>query len=41
MKQVSRIQKIRKNVSIQRISMGGVLVGCLVFLIRRTTPDAG
>ncbi len=31
MKQVSRIQKIRKNVSIQRISMGGVLVGCLVF----------
>jgi Bacterial virulence factor lipase N-terminal len=31
MKQVTRIQKIRKNVSIQRISMGGVLVACIVF----------
>ena len=31
MKQLSRIEIIRKNVSIQRISMGGVLVACLVF----------
>ena len=31
MKQLSRIEIIRKNVSILRISMGGVLVACLVF----------
>ena len=31
MKQLSRIEIIRKTVSIQRISMGGVLVACLVF----------
>ena len=31
MKRLSRIEIIRKNVSIQRISMGGVLVACLVF----------
>src|SRR5215510_8208647 len=31
MKQLSRMQIIRKNVSIRRISMDGVLVACLVF----------
>jgi hypothetical protein len=31
MKQLIPIQKVRKNVSIQRIGMGGGLVACLVF----------
>ena len=33
MKQVSHIQKIRTNVSLQRISAGGVFVVCLVFTL--------
>ena len=31
MKQLSHIQLIRKTVSIQRISAGGLLVACVVF----------
>ena len=43
MKQLSRIEIIRKNVSIQRISMAGVLVACLVSLAVAGSPaiDAG